>query len=343
MNKILEKRPIVTSAPCRVDMGGTLDIRIFYYNIPFLTGTFNIALGLRTKVTLMPYKNSFIKITCSGIDTIEYKVEDRRFDHSLGFISAIASYFLLDGVHIVIESSSPPQSGLGGSSSAGVALIKACTKLKDYPLSKTKIAKLAWIIEENSAMVPCGMQDHLAAVYGGVNVWYWHKTSFSDTYTKNKIIGKRRYKKLEDRLLVAYCGKPHVSKDINSRWIEGFISGETREIWEEIALCADYFVNSIAKFDLSEAISCMRYETYLRLKMTPDVLDEVGKELVDEASYNRCGARFTGAGQGGCVWAIGEPDKIDQLRPIWESIIDNKEDACILDAHIDSKGVIFEK
>ena len=53
----------------------------------------------------------------------------------------------------------------------------------------------------------------------------------------------------------------------------------------------------------------MNRETDVRRQMTPDVLNDIGKTLVELAKKNKCGARFTGAGGGGCIWALGEIEK----------------------------------
>jgi len=51
VSKRLESEPIEASAPCRIDMGGTLDIATFSYPLRHLApATFNIALDLRTRV-----------------------------------------------------------------------------------------------------------------------------------------------------------------------------------------------------------------------------------------------------------------------------------------------------
>ncbi|MCU0540165.1 MAG: galactokinase, partial [Desulfobacterales bacterium] len=49
----LSRGPVSASAPCRVDMGGTLDIRTFSYPLQHRGPcTLNIALDLRTTVSL---------------------------------------------------------------------------------------------------------------------------------------------------------------------------------------------------------------------------------------------------------------------------------------------------
>jgi D-glycero-alpha-D-manno-heptose-7-phosphate kinase len=104
-------------------MGGTLDIDTFRFPLHhFSPCTFNIALNLRTRVCLLPYRAGMVKVSSKGFKAAEYPFDQAPFDHPLGLIFAIAAYFRAEGVHIVIESSSPPRSALGGSSAAAVAL-----------------------------------------------------------------------------------------------------------------------------------------------------------------------------------------------------------------------------
>jgi D-glycero-alpha-D-manno-heptose-7-phosphate kinase len=53
-----------------------------------------------------------------------------------------------------------------------------------------------------------------------------------------------------------------------------------------------------------------------------------------------CGARFTGAGGGGCIWALGDVKHIDSLRPIWEEILSSEKEGSLLDLKIDSQGLV---
>jgi D-glycero-alpha-D-manno-heptose-7-phosphate kinase len=73
--------------------------------------------------------------------------------------------------------------------------------------------------------------------------------------------------------------------------------------------------------------------------MTPDVFDDMGESLVSSARQMDCGVRFTGAGGGGCVWALGDPDNISRLKGKWETILGSREDALLLNTRIDTRGV----
>lgn len=345
---ILENEPIEASAPCRVDMGGTLDIRTFYYPLRYLLPcTFNIAVGLRTRVRLMPYHKDRIKISSKGFKSAEFSIDRVPFTHPLGLMFAAGVYFNAKNVHIRIESESPPRSALGGSSAAVVALVAALSKLchqaaSKRPLTRPQMAVLAQGLEETVAGVPCGFQDQLAAIYGGVHVWKWPTGIEDPQFKKNVVVPKRRHRHFEKHLLVAYCGKPHVSTDINGRWVQQFLKGKFRPLWADIITCTRQFVSAVADRHYTLAGKLMNRETALRQKMTPDVLDRIGLRLASSARAHNCGARFTGAGGGGCIWALGEIENIDRLRSLWEEILSSENEARLLDVKIDSQGLVVQ-
>ena len=344
--RILETKPIESSAPCRIDMGGTLDIRTFYYPLRHLAPcTFNIAVDLRTRVRLLPYHGDLIKISSKGFESAEFPISRAPFAHSLGLMFAIAVYFNAANIHVQIESQSPPRSALGGSSAAAVALIAAFSKLmgesaSKQPLTRSKIAILAHGLEESVAGVPCGFQDQLAAIYGGINAWIWPLSIEGPQFRRKMILRKAVHKDVEKHMLLAYCGKPHESSNINGRWVQQFLAGKNRNFWADIIACTHQFIDAFSKQNLKKATKMMNRETSIRQKMTPDVLDQIGSQLVAAAVSGNCGARFTGAGGGGCIWALGEIKHIDRLKPIWEEILSTENDGGLLDLKIDSQGVV---
>ena len=347
LKKNLEKKPVEVSAPCRIDMGGSLDIDTFSYPLSYLDPcTFNIALDLRTHVSLLPYKEGRVKVTSRGFKSADYSPDRAPFNHPLGLMFAIAAFFRAEGVHIVIDSSSPPKSALGGSSAAAVALVASflAASGKKVVSSKfnKKVALLAHAIEESVAGVPCGRQDQLAAAFGGVNAWHWRAGSAGSVFRKETVVNKSYFNKLEKHLLLAYCGKPHESKNINGLWISQFLAGRYRKFWKEIVKNTKMFIDALGVKNYKKAASAMNKEMAIRIKMTPEVLDGMGKTLVGSAIKTNCGARFTGAGGGGCIWALGEIDDIDSLKGIWKELVAERKEACLLDVKIDSKGLKLE-
>jgi D-glycero-alpha-D-manno-heptose-7-phosphate kinase len=325
-------------------MGGTLDLSTFY--IPLRRHspcTFNVALDLNTNVRLEAYEKGMTQVISKGFKKRRFSLDRAPFDHPLGLMFAIAAYFEADGVRIIIESSSPPRSALGGSSSAAVALVAAFSKAMEAagakPRPRKNIALLAHALEGSVAGVPCGLQDHLAAVFGGVHAWFWPESLQASAYRKVRILPARLFKEFKKHLLVAYCGIPHESKNINSQWVKQFLAGRHRKKWIEICSHTQKFVDAMGELNYKAAADWMNKEVALRKTMTPGVLDSMGTKLAAAAVDNDCGARFTGAGGGGCVWALGEIENIDTLRRIWENILKTRKDALMLGSSINSSGV----
>ncbi|MBW1650515.1 MAG: galactokinase [Deltaproteobacteria bacterium] len=336
---IKSANPVIkASAPCRVDLGGTLDIKIFHNLFKNKrVATFNIALNLRTEVTIEPYSEDKIKVSSKGFEPIEFFYDKVRYDGPLGIIFLTAKHFNIKGIHIKIDSTSPPKSGLGGSSSATVALIYGFSKLKSYNLSVYDTVLLAYKLEEKALKSLCGMQDHLAAGYGGVNLWEWNKNKIASPFIRKEIITDKN--SLKNRIIAAYCGVEHNSKIINSKLIKDFSEKKYVDIWRKIADITPEFAESIEKGDIETAAALMNLETELRRKLTEKLFNNTGEKLVTAAREAECGARFTGAGGGGCLWAIGKAENISRLRKKWESILTPVDNAYMLNTEIDYTGV----
>lgn len=344
VSKILATQTITASAPCRIDLGGTLDIRTFYYPLRHLKPcTFNIALDLRTQVRLFPFETGMVKVSSKGFKNAVFPLDKAPFDHPLGLIFAVAAYFGADGVHIQIESLSPPRSSLGGSSAMAVALVKAFAmagvKMGMPALTRPKVVALAHGIEESVAGVPCGLQDQLAAAYGGVNTWYWPDEINQPLFRREIIFRKKDCAGLSRHLLVAYGGVPHASKDINGQWIRQFLAGQHRKHWTEIIHNTKKFIEALKRWDFKAAAEAMNREMALRRQMTPEVLDNTGLKLVESAVANSCGARFAGAGGGGCIWALGAFADIQKLKNEWKEILQTHEAAQLLPVTVDTRGL----
>ncbi|MFO7707724.1 MAG: galactokinase [Desulfobacterales bacterium] len=343
--KALADGPVSASAPCRLDMGGTLDIRTFSYPLQHLSPcTLNIALELRTTATLEPHTAGRVRVSSRGVGRTEFAAGRAPYAHPLGLMFAVADLFQASGVHIRIDSASPPRSALGGSSVAAVALAAALSAAGrrargDAAMRPRSIALLAHAVEEGVAGVPCGYQDQLAAAYGGVHAWYWAALPRTTIFRRRVVVPARRHAELNRHILAAYGGIPHVSADINGRWVRQFVSGRTRAAWEEIVRLTHRFVDALARADYGAAAAAMRRETALRRRLTPAVLDATGRELAGAAGRCGCAARFTGAGGGGCVWAIGEADAVARLAPRWREILGRRRGAHLIPAEVAGAGI----
>ena len=343
LSRILAQTPVKVSVPCRVDFGGTLDISTFYLPLTHLNPVgLNMAMDLRTTVTLTPYRPGRIRISSRGFDTAEFDQGMAPFDHHMGLMFACAQYVNAHGVHIHIDSASPPKSALGGSSSAAVAILAALHTALGKPVDPAKTAWLAHYIESSVAGVPCGVQDQAAAAFGGAHLWAWKRGDHAPVFERFSVFETdAALQEFASHMRVAYCGMPHVSKDINSRWVTAFVQGKNRTVFARIIDLTRAFYTAIQNKAYDEAANLMNQETRLRLDMTPDVLDDTGKKLFDAACDLNCGARFTGAGGGGCLWAVGDSKGMSDLAETWQDILAAVPDAALLDTRIDPVGILI--
>ena len=344
---LLKSTPIEASAPCRIDMGGTLDIKTFHLPLRRLSPcTVNAAINLRTRVRVLPGVAGQVNVSSTGFESVSFPEDAAPYNHPLGLMFAIATYFGISGIHIDIDSASPPRSALGGSSAAAVALVAALSRLLEKtgqkPVTRKQVVLLARAIEESVAGVPCGFQDQLAAAYGGIHAWYWGNALNAGGFRRNILVPKSFHDDFSRHILMAYCGIPHESRQINRKWIDQFIEGTTRKEWLSIVDHTRRFAQALQERRYHQAGVLMNLETAIRRRMTPDVLDDMGVQLVQAAINLDCGGRFTGAGGGGCIWAIGETGAIDSLRNTWEKILAENPEACLLNVRIDPVGLIVE-
>ena len=342
---ILKHHPVTASAPCRIDSGGTWDIKALALPLELIEPvTINIALSLRTWVTLSPFKVGWVRISSEGISKGEqYHQENLPFNTPLGLYFAAVSHFGFHGLQVNIRSDSPVKSALGGSSTALIALIKALSKvafmLGQKRLYGGKLLSLGYHMEDGISGGNCGMQDQAAAVYGGVNLWKWRYGKGDSLFKRERLLDIEGQKELSERILVAYSGESHVSARINRSWIHDFLSGKTRTGWLKANDIVHRLAGAIKHENWRKAASFLRDETAVRKEITPNALIPITEELIHQAETAGCGARFAGAGAGGSIWALGEIKKIRDLRKIWEKTLSPIKRAKILHCTVDPKGV----
>jgi len=349
IEKFLEENPIRTSAPCRVDSGGTWDIKALALPFEDLNPvTVNMALDMRTYVSLLPFKSGWIKVSSDSYPRLEtYPFTEIPFGTPFGLFLAIASHFMMHGVEIAIRSSSPVKAGLGGSSTAAVATIKAFSLAKallDAPkIDRRNILHLAYHLEDGVSGGGCGMQDQGAAAYGGINKWSWRYSREGKVFHRETLVERKHYKDMSRRMLVAFSGRSHSSTTINKRWLQDFLQGTTRAGWIEANRIVRGIASHIKEGRWEEAARSMQEEVAIRSKITPEAFTPVTSRMIKESERLGCGARFAGAGGGGSVWALGTIDAVEQLRGVWEAILKSTKHGRILDCSIDPHGVRKEQ
>lgn len=131
-------------------------------------------------------------------------------------------------LRLVYDSDLPARSGLGTSSSFAVGMIEAFYALKGKYADKKKLADDAIYLERVLCAESGGIQDQIAASFGGLN-----RINFSrDGYTVNPvIISPERKKALNDKLMLFFTGMSRFSSDIQ-KGTEKSMKEKTNELIE---------------------------------------------------------------------------------------------------------------
>lgn len=338
---------IRASAPCRIDVGGTWDLKAFALPYEYIKpSTVNFALNLRTNVELLPYKPGLVKISDRNAEEV-YHIDEAPFDTNFRLMFAIVSYFQLHGLEIKITYEGPPRSGLGGSGVLAVCTVSALDRArhiidpKTKLLSKQQIIQIAHDIEDGLHFSHTGLQDQCGAAYGGINHWVWNYTSPLGKFSRIPVMDKESHGDFSSRLLVAYVGQTHVSNEVNKEQVASFQSGKTRSKWLRIKDLSDEFAKALNRGDWTKASKIIQEENDIRLSMVPRRITPVGEKLQEATREVGGGFAIAGAGNGGCVWAIcPKIDQQEELRSAWANILSEVKYGQVLDVDIDNVGLL---
>ena len=128
--------------------------------------------------------------------------------------AALQEYPLADPVEVSIKTDAPVGSGLGTSAALAVALVGALSRARGEELDSMQVARVAHHVESDVAGAECGVQDHAAAAFGGINF------VSVDAYPVFTVESLGAWPELDRLLTVVFLGQPHDSSDVHEEVIE---------------------------------------------------------------------------------------------------------------------------
>ena len=344
----LRTAEILSSAPCRLDVGGTWDLKCFALPYASLNpATTNIAISARTSIRLRAHRPGRVRIL-DEFHRETYPADAPDMTGHFGLLFAIAAHFALGGVEIEISYGCPPRSGVGGSGALSVALAGALARAGERVgrrrLSPEEIVEIVYNIEDGLRFSYTGLQDQCAAAYGGVNTWRWTYGNPGEKFRRETVLSRDRHAALGERLLIAYIGKPHDSNDVNSRQVEDFLAGRHRGRWFRVNEIAAAFAEALKRADWEAAGRLMDEETAIRCAIVPARMTVLGERLQAVCAEFGAGFATAGSGNGGCVWALApKADIVPALSAAWREVLSAVPTARILPATVDAAGLKVEQ
>lgn len=221
-------------------------------------------------------------------------------------------------IRLTYEADLPARSGLGTSSSFAVGMLNAFYALKGKYADKRKLADDAIFLERVLCNESGGVQDQIAASFGGMN-----RINFNaEGYTVNPVIISPERKKLLNRnLMLFFTGFSRFSSDIQVA-SEKNLKSKQNQLLEMLSLVDDAEKILTSKTDLEEFGRLLDYTWQLKRGIT----DKVSTDSID-AVYSRAlqagatGGKLLGAGGGGFLLFYVDPDKQENVRKALENLL----------------------
>jgi D-glycero-alpha-D-manno-heptose-7-phosphate kinase len=306
---------IVAHAPCRVDLaGGTLDLWPLYLFHPGAV-TVNFAVNILTqcRISRLPDKKIKLKSTDTKVEeefsSFEQLCAAHKFKHPLA--AHLARFFAPEGgFEIETNSESPAGAGISGSSALMIASTAALAKYTGRKLDREQIRVIAQNVEAQLIKVPTGCQDYYPALYGGVSAIHLDPDGIHHTAVRVAA------EELDRRFVLVYTGAPRKSGINNWEVFKAHINGDKKIFhnFERIGEIARAMHHALSLADWKQVAKLLREEWKLRKTNSPRISTPMIEKLIAVAlRQGALAAKVCGAGGGGCVVFLTEPENRDHV------------------------------
>jgi len=327
---------VTSKAPCRVDLAGaTLDIWPLYL-FHEAAVTVNFAVNRYTSCDISTRADSLI-ILRSRDQNAEETFESLACLRAAGryrlpLPALLVRFFAPEqGLTLECNSEAPAGAGISGSSSLMISVAMALNKLTGRGYKIEKIREIVQNVEAQVIRVPTGAQDYYPAMYGGVSA-----IELSPAGILRQELPVEAGE-LNRRFVLAYTGAPRNSGINNWEVMKAYIDDDraVQRNFVRIAAIANGMRRALETRNWSEAGRLMREDWASRRRNIPTITTPLIDQLISSTRRLGCtGAKGCGAGGGGCVVFLVEPEaKARVARAITES------GAQVLDAEVASTGV----
>ncbi len=227
-------------------------------------------------------------------------------------------YLDMHELRVVYEADLPARSGIGSSSSFAVGLISACYALKGKYADKRKLADDAIYLERVLCNESGGIQDQIAASFGGFN-----RIDFdNEGYRVNPIIiSRERKKQLNKNLMLFFTGFSRFSSDIAVKQKEA-TKNKVNELIEMKNLVNEAEKILTSKTELIEFGKLLDYTWKLKRGITDNISNNSIDDLYKIATNaGAIGGKLLGAGGGGFMLFYVEEDKQEKVKEAFKDLL----------------------
>lgn len=251
------------------------------------------------------------RLECVSQELLEL---DGQMDLYKGIYNRIVKDYIKTPVSFTISTYSdvPSGSGLGGSSTLVVAILKAFVEWLNLPLGEYDIARLAYDIEREDIGIVGGAQDQYAATFGGFNFMEFYQEKrviVNPLRVKNWIIDE-----LEASLVLYFTNITRQASQIEQEKKSLLDDKKSLEAMHEVKEDAIFMKEALLKGDIQSFASILGKSWEAKKRVSNSIsnneIDRVYQLAIQNGAYS---GKVSGAGGGGFMFFMVEPTKKLQL------------------------------
>lgn len=227
-------------------------------------------------------------------------------------------YLDMHELRLTYEADLPARSGLGTSSSFAVGMLNAFYALKGKYADKKRLADDAIYLERVLCGEAGGVQDQIAASFGGLN-----RINFSEEgYTVNPIIiSPERKEQLNRNLMLFFTGFSRFSSDIQVSTRDA-LDNKKQQLLEILDLVDEAERILTTKSDLNDFGRLLDHTWQLKRGITAQISTDSIDGIYQRAlQAGAIGGKLLGAGGGGFLLFYVEEDKRETVKKAMESLL----------------------
>lgn len=221
-------------------------------------------------------------------------------------------------IRLTYEADLPARSGLGTSSSFAVGMLNAFYSLKGKYADKRKLADDAIYLERTLCNESGGIQDQIAASFGGLNRICFN----AEGYEVNPvIISPDRKQQLNRNLLLFFTGFSRFSSDIQQT-TQKALSDKKKQLLEMLSLVDEAERVLTSRGDLNEFGRLLDYTWRLKRGISRGIsTDSIDGLYAKGMEAGALGGKLLGAGGGGFLLFYVEEDKQGAVHKAMEKLL----------------------
>ncbi|HET9058289.1 MAG TPA: hypothetical protein VFN61_00085 [Acidimicrobiales bacterium] len=218
-------------------------------------------------------------------------------------------------LEIHVSSPVPAGSSLGTSAAVTVSLLTAMRGLADDPAISgptwaAEVARLAHEVETNDLGRQSGVQDQVAAAFGGANLV--EVSPYPEFQVEHLSLPPKTVELLNNRCFTVYLGAMHDSSSVHSTVIAGLEADRHRaeDLLAPLREAALRAAQALAAADLGAYGDAMSSCTRSQAQLHPSLVNPLAHEIIARAErFGAAGCKVNGAGgPGGTVSIVGPED-----------------------------------